>query len=538
MNKLLALSLSLATMSASAVDYTGVLNCNAANTTDEGTNTVVVYVNGIGNKLGDAEASRLALQTALGNKCPSGSCTVQKFYNQEHGLWGDTRELNAIGALERDAANTALIRMISMLKSDAKTLLNREIGANKDFEKETTDLLDDLKKTAETSSGDSVVPFSTVGADVVGWLKDEVSSTIDTDDPNKSVYLYALTNYEAQYKRTFQSAYKSSLRTYYLSRRAFYDENEKAMSAVTESVEGLTSFLVEHILSGKKVVVVAHSQGNHIIELSHSLLSERLSASQIEALQVVGVASVASSSPNDSYLSWDGDHTVMRYYDNSNDGDPLTANFTGGEGATNEDANDHNFVDVYLNDELFGNYRPSSGINTTGIDDYLASNQKHSMRDWLVGLVESGMNAASPILTQLDSDGFITTTLRWELYDDMDLHTKEPSGEIVYYRDKSGDFGKLDHDDTNGFGPEHYVANLSCEEVANKQWQFGIHQYSRGGEAENAHISVKLGGQVVKTRSYSHPSWPGTPVYLVSVNFGELTENQTMTYSIHMDDSL
>lgn len=538
MKKFLALSLALATMSASAVEYTGVLNCNAANTTDEGTNTVVVYVNGIGNVLSDAEASRLALQEALGDKCPTGTCTVQKFYNQEHGLWGDTRELNAIGALERDAANTALIRMISMLKSDAKTILNREISTDTDFEKETSELLDNLQNIARTSSGDSIVPFSSVGADVVGWLKSEVASTIYTDDPTKSVYLYALTNYEAQYKRTFQSAYQSSLRTYYLSRRAFYDENEKAMSAVTASVEGLTSFLVEHILSGKKVVVVAHSQGNHIIELSHSLLRDRLSASQLEALQVVGVASVASSSPNDSYLSWDGDHTVMRYYDNSNDGDPLTANFTGGEGLTNEDANDHNFVDVYLNDGLFGNYRPSSGTDTTGIDDYLTSNQKHSMRDWLVGLVASGMHASSPILTQLDSNGFITTTLRWELYDDMDLHTKEPTGQVVYYRDKTGDLGKLDHDDTNGFGPEHYVANLTCEEVANKQWQFGIHQYSSGGEAENAHISVKLGGQVVRTRSYSHSSWPSTPVYLVNVNFGELSESQTMTYSISMNDSL
>ncbi|MCZ4311408.1 hypothetical protein AB6D66_00755 [Vibrio pomeroyi] len=538
MKKLLALSLALATMSASAVEYTGVLNCNATNTTDEGTDTVVVYVNGIGNKLGDAEASRVALKNALGDKCPTGTCTVQKFYNQEHGVWGDTRELNAIGALERDAANTALIGMISMLKSDAKTLLNRGISTDIDFELDTTEALDDLLDTARTSSGDSVVPFSTVGSDVVGWLKGEVESTFSTDDPNKSVYLYALTNYEAQYKRTFQSSYQSSLRSYYLSRRAFYDENEKAMSAVTESVEGLTSFLVEHILSGKKVVVVAHSQGNHIIELSHSLLRSRLSGSQLEALQVVGAASVASSSPNDSYLSWDGDHTVMRYYDNSNDGDPLTANFTNGEGATNEDRNDHNFVDVYLNDGLFGNYRPSSGIDTTGIDDYLASNKKHSMREWLVGLVASGIHAASPIITQLDSDGFITTTLRWELYDDMDLHTKEPTGEVVYYRDKSGDLGKLDKDDTNGFGPEHYVANLTCEEVANKQWQFGIHQYKNGGEAENAHISVKLGGQVVKTRSYSNPSWPGTPVYVVNVNFGELTESQKMTYSISMNDFL
>jgi len=151
-------------------------------------------------------------------------------------------------------------------------------------------------------------------------------------------------------------------------------------------------------------------------------------------------------------------------------------NFTEGEGDSVWDVQDHSFNDVYISNTLVGKYQPLNGAAVTGIQSLLDDRQKHSMRDWLVGLIEGDIDASIPVIAELSADGFITTTLRWEQYPDMDLHTEEPNGDIVYYGDRIGTYGVLDKDNTDGLGPEHYTSELTCSEAANKTWKFGIHQ--------------------------------------------------------------
>ncbi|WP_372365565.1 YfaP family protein [Candidatus Uabimicrobium sp. HlEnr_7] len=48
--------------------------------------------------------------------------------------------------------------------------------------------------------------------------------------------------------------------------------------------------------------------------------------------------------------------------------------------------------------------------------------------------------------------------MTWDTATDIDLHVIDPSGEETYYSSKESKIGgQLDHDDTNGFGPETFM---------------------------------------------------------------------------------
>ena len=56
----------------------------------------------------------------------------------------------------------------------------------------------------------------------------------------------------------------------------------------------------------------------------------------------------------------------------------------------------------------------------------------------------------------------LTFKLSWNKpTSDLDLYVTEPSGTIVNYDNISGDYGELDVDNVDGFGPEHYTSLLA-----------------------------------------------------------------------------
>jgi hypothetical protein len=71
--------------------------------------------------------------------------------------------------------------------------------------------------------------------------------------------------------------------------------------------------------------------------------------------------------------------------------------------------------------------------------------------------------AATPTLFWCINNGECSSALTFKLTwdqptSDLDLHVVEPSGLEVYYGQMTGDFGALDVDDVDGYGPEHYMA--------------------------------------------------------------------------------
>ncbi len=553
------LSLTFATH-AIAESYTGKVYCEE----ELATETVVVYVNGIQNSVVDAEDSRKALKNVLSSAqvCTAeateveGPCVVQKFYNADNGFFGDTNELRAVAKLERNAANVALINTVAKVQSDfiaAHGILSTDEERNL-FQTLSAGTLEALRFVTD-SAYDALTlyevdyPFKEWGNNVSGYLIENIKNHLDTSNIEESSYQNFILQYKDRYNGIFFEDYYKLLKSGYMEDRAFYGDNDKAMKAVTKSVEGLTSYAVELVKSGKKVVLVPHSQGNHVVELSHSLLRSILSTDELAAIKVMGAASVAASSPDDTYISWDEDHTVMNIHDYTSASQPSVGNFINGTGNSWRDLQDHNFNSVYLSNSLIGNYVPQLNANVSMIQDMLATGNKYSMRQWLVGLIDSSIEAAVAVPQELEADGFITTTLRWELWDDMDLHTIEPTGEHVYYSNKWGSYGELDYDDRDGSGPEHYTVTATCEDVENKSWDFGIHQYPSGGSQEVAHLSVKIANQFNNTHSYSNPAWPYDTVYLSKLTFGAIStdtngteetsdDRKVIEYTLVMDDSL
>lgn len=233
---------------------------------------------------------------------------------------------------------------------------------------------------------------------------------------------------------------------------------ETAAEAVqTQKLQRLVEIYRRELIEGRKVVLVAHSQGNLYANRAYDQLQQEYGSS-------VGIVSVATPDSRVAgggpWFTLTGDR-VIRY---------LRLAFPS-----------------ILPPDLDG---PSSGADR-----------------WQHGFLESylqpGGSSRVPILRGIDQriddleppqgiahDGVITVTLTWGAEPDVDLHVFEPGGRHVYYAQPQGDSGYLDVDDTTSFGPEHYY--VSCDTLVPGTYRIGVNYY-RGDSPETALIEVKAG---------------------------------------------
>jgi len=374
--------------------------------------------------------------------------------------------------------------------------------------------------------------------DITEWLIQYLLDKTETPSVYNSIYLAAMDGSELVYDAKFRDYYSGVLTELYLSNRKFYGEDSEAEKAVARTVEGLVSYLEEHMLGGKKLVVVAHSQGNHMIELAYGVLSEKWGEDAMRAIQVVGVASVASTTPSNTYLTWDKDIVVLNGYDSGGDASPLAGNFSAVD--TDFIENNHAFNKVYMSNSLMGRYQPNGQGNLDGIQSYLGnSGTNYSTSEWIIGLIKGSIGAAVPYTNEISSTSFITASLRWEKHLDMDLWINEDNQNTVSFEEPEGGFGGgLDRDDRDGEGPEHYTANLDCVDAKNREWEFGIQQYPNGGEAAIAHFTIKIANSVILQKSYSLNSWPSEINWIASIEFGDISEANNIPYTIIISDEI
>lgn len=225
------------------------------------------------------------------------------------------------------------------------------------------------------------------------------------------------------------------------------------------------------ILSGRKVVVVAHSQGNFYANFAHDEIYGGVDGLRTYSFGIVSVANpdarVAGGGP---YTTLESDIIINAVRLAS--GTALAAT----PGATNSrlssDPLGHAFIGAYLGGDVSG---PRIVGHTLEMIDAL---------EWP---------------DQIAQAGIITVTLEWGEEPDVDLHVFEPThdGEHVYWAYRLGTYGYLDVDDVTSFGPEHYY-------VSRGGLGFGTYRiavnYYEGDSAELARIQIRAGGQV---RTYS-----------------------------------
>jgi len=223
------------------------------------------------------------------------------------------------------------------------------------------------------------------------------------------------------------------------------------------------------MLEGKKVLVVAHSQGNFFANAAYEKLftgDQALAFSQ--SFGIVSVATPANFTEGDGpYTTLAEDLVIQAIALTTPLGilPPRFPNITNiGSGAVSSDWEGHGFIEEYT----------AEGSRSVG-----------HITDNVVTMLGALLQ---PL--QLAQEGVITATLTWGAQPDVDLHVFEPNGFHVYYEQLLGVSGYLDLDDTTSYGPEHYF--VSCSSLEAGTYRVGVNYFS-GILPETAQIQIKAG---------------------------------------------
>jgi hypothetical protein len=250
---------------------------------------------------------------------------------------------------------------------------------------------------------------------------------------------------------------------------------------------------------GKKVILVAHSQGNLFGNQAYNFLNSlekqsfgMVSVSNVDN-NVLGDASAAAL-----YTTLENDKLILGLIAvqlglPTSPMTPNTANLT-----NSEDPWGHSFVGSYM------------------VKDSMSQAQ---ITGDIITLLESLYTPS-----QVVDPGIITVSLTWGVAPDIDLHVYEPNGTQVNFMNPQGISGTLDYDDRYRFGPEHYRV-LTCDMLEEGIYHVAL-DYYYGSEPETATVQIMAGPlvrtfQVPMSSSYYGSEWYPELVANVWVREGE-----------------
>lgn len=263
------------------------------------------------------------------------------------------------------------------------------------------------------------------------------------------------------------------------------------------------------ILEGKKLLFVAHSQGNLFANAAYDYALTKTSSDS------VAVVHIAPASPtlNGPHTLADKDLVINGLRVVGSVGsitDMIPGYLFRPAGINNKtDFLGHGLIEIYINQKLEISRRVKSHIN------------------------EALNNLETPPVEA--SSGFFTATLTWNGTGDVDLHTYEPNGAHVFYSRKQGTTGYLDVDNTRGFGPEHYYASCNVNKLQTGTYRVAVANYAR---ADNRTATVQISSWndgVLGTKSVTlgEPtgSSPSATMFNVTVDYN----NDTGSYNISVE---
>jgi hypothetical protein len=260
------------------------------------------------------------------------------------------------------------------------------------------------------------------------------------------------------------------------------------------------------ILEGHKLLLVAHSQGNLFVNVAYNYA---LSKTESKSVKVVHIAP-ASPSLNGPHTLADKDLVIngLRLVGSVAD---ITDNIPGyylrPPGITGgTDLLGHGLLEIYINQAL-----------------EISKRVKAHIMDAL-----DTLEAPPTTATQ----GFFTATLTWNGSGDVDLHTYEPGGEHVYYRNEQGASGYLDVDNVVADGPEHYYASCDANSLQEGTYQIAVANYARAdGRTATVQIASWIDG-VLGTESVVLGSETGDKPSMTLFNVAVTKDPQTQKYSV------
>ena len=220
-------------------------------------------------------------------------------------------------------------------------------------------------------------------------------------------------------------------------------------------VSELKNQIALDIQSGRKVILIGHSQGNKLIESVVNSLGTDGDGDLDDSLGVLAVAPPFTFTGSGGY----GDFTAYTM------GGDLTTDVTGAPASnlTNDLSSDTNITPethrLAQNDLVLS---------------YLGDNTNGSMIvNEIITQSEDLMNGREFV-----GQGFFQVSLSWDIDGDIDLHVFEPNGAHVLWSSKQGIVGQLDRDDIPGDGPENYFV---CDRASMETGTFKVQVNNYGG---------------------------------------------------------
>jgi hypothetical protein len=231
----------------------------------------------------------------------------------------------------------------------------------------------------------------------------------------------------------------------------------KDFTPVPATTAALTAKVTDSLFHGKSVILLGSSQGNLYV---NSVYKE-LSSESLKYVQTLAVGTpalyVGKPSQFSPYVTRTDDLVISAVriafpalVGNTLPSIPRKVFGTG-----------HDFIMEYMGD----------------------ANIRSAIMEDLRNLIAT---ASYPVIGGLS--GPLTVTLTWGPQPDIDLHVYEPDGTHVDYRNKRGNAGYLDVDDTSSYGPENYYVSSSSLQLGS--YLIGVNYYSGSGP-DVAHISIR-----------------------------------------------
>jgi hypothetical protein len=207
------------------------------------------------------------------------------------------------------------------------------------------------------------------------------------------------------------------------------------------------------IVEGKKLLFVAHSQGNLFANVAYDYAKGKVGEQSVKVLHVAPAS--FRTSGGHVLADWDlvieGLRSIVGNLPRITHAIPSYSNRPAGVNGK-KDRLGHGFVEIYINPNLF-----------TSVD---------------IGMyMDNALNSLkAPYAAQ---SGFFTATLTWGGSGDADLHVYEPDGTWVYYVNKQGNAGYLDIDDRGSNGPEHYYASCDANKIQTGVYAIKVANFAR-----------------------------------------------------------
>ena len=216
-------------------------------------------------------------------------------------------------------------------------------------------------------------------------------------------------------------------------------------------------------LEGRKMLLVAHSQGNLFLNSALEYASTRISSTSIQGIHIAPASSVG----NRPHVLADKDLVInaLRLVGSvpgiTDNIPPILERTPGLNGL--KDAKGHGLLEIYLH-------------------------PGHQTASKIHGHIMGAFSKLQAAPSQATS-GFFTATMTWNGPGIVDLHVMEPSGTHVYFENARGQSGRMAFINRTGNTQDQYIANCDTTQLAEGKYSFSLANY---GGAQGSSASVQI----------------------------------------------